>query len=330
MSRKLLSKLSYLVITTPKLDESLKLYRDILGLEVSGQKDQSVFLRGWGENYKHSIELVEGPQPSLQCIGWRAAGEEELEIAVRRLEESGRGLGWVEPGFGRGRAYRYRGPGGHLHEIFWEVERYQAPPELSPAYPNRPQLYVPRGAAVREIDHVTVNTLDVIGDIRWYSDTLGYRFMEYIKDKDGYIFFGMLTTGERGHDMALVPDVPGNSGRVNHISFWCDQRVELHRAADVLIGAGYAIEFGPGRHGLGEQEYLYFREPSGLRIELNAGGYRNSDPDWSPVGWTLDQGANVWYRNLAMPRSMFESFPPPVEVNQQDAEAVMDKTKFFV
>ena len=40
------------------------------------------------------------------------------------------------------------------------------------------------------------------------------------------------------------------------------------------------IEFGPGIHGLDEITYLYVREPGGFRIEINAGGWVNTMPDW--------------------------------------------------
>jgi catechol 2,3-dioxygenase len=73
--------------------------------------------------------------------------------------------------------------------------------------------------------------------------------------------------------------------------------------------SGTHIEFGPGRHGMGEQTYLYFREPGGIRLEINSGGYRNYQPDWEPVKWVPSQGSNTMYRNLHMPDSMMDSFP---------------------
>ena len=73
---------------------------------------------------------------------------------------------------------------------------------------------------------------------------------------------------------------------------------------------GIPIEFGPSIHGIGEQNFLYYREPSSLRIELNTGGYRNYVPDWEPNRWTPELGANDFYCNRALPMSMPESFPP--------------------
>jgi catechol 2,3-dioxygenase len=60
---------------------------------------------------------------------------------------------------------------------------------------------------------------------------------------------------------------------------------------------------------MGEQTYLYFREPGGLRLELNSGGYRNYLPDWEPVKWTPAQGSNDFYKHNVSPPSMMESFP---------------------
>lgn len=71
---------------------------------------------------------------------------------------------------------------------------------------------------------------------------------------------------------------------------------------------GIPIEYGPTFRGIGEQNCLYFREPSGLRIELSSGGYRNYLTDWSAKVWTASKGASSLYRN-SIPKSMQESFP---------------------
>ena len=195
--------------------------------------------------------------------------------------------------------------------MFWEVERYSPPPGMESPFPNRPQRYVPRGVAARCIDHVTITAANPLGDAEWYRDTLGHRFMEYtvIPDRPDFPVFCMTTVCERSHDLGIVWDPTPVPGRINHFAYFVDSREELLRAADVFLNQDVAIEFGPGRHGMGEQDYLYVRDPSGMRVEINAGGYRNYEPDWEPVRFEPQQGSNVFYKNLAMPPSMFESFP---------------------
>jgi catechol 2,3-dioxygenase len=297
-----------------------------MGLYETERVGQSVYLRGWGDFFHHSLVLTEADAPGMGHAAWRAEGPEELEAAVRRLEPAGLGEGWREDGPGHGPAYRYRGPGGHVHEIFWEVERWSAPPELRSPFPNRPQRFEPRGVAARQLDHVTVMTSDPVGDAAWYRDTLGYRFMEWtvLNEQSDLAVFAMVTTNEKGHDLGLLRDMSEVSGRIHHLAFWLDTPDELHRAADILLNAGTPIEFGPGRHGMGEQEYLYFREPGEVRIELNTGGYRNYQPDWEPVRWTPAQGSNTFYRNVAMPDSMLEGFPPAGTAAQHDDESTVN------
>ena len=313
MARKhFISHLAHVEIITPKLEESMSFFKEVMGLDESGREGNSVYLRCWGEYYHHSLILTEGSQPALGHIGWRAFGPEELEAAVQQIEASDRGEGWHEYTPGHGRAYRFRGPGGHLNEIFWEVERYVTPPELRSTYPARPQRFTGRGVAPRQIDHVTVTSVDVMKDTNWYCDTLGFRFMEYTVPEEvpNLVVFTQITTNEKSHDLGLIADFSGVPGRINHLAFFVPEVKDLLRGTDILLEAGTAIEYGPGQHGMGEQHYLYFREPGGMRIELNSGGYRNYVPDWEPVKWVPSQGSNTMYRNTSMPDSMTESFPP--------------------
>ena len=164
-------------------------------------------------------------------------------------------------------------------------------------------------------------------DVAWYRDTLGFRFMEYTVPDEvpDLVVFAQMTTNEKSHDFGLVADFSSIPGRVNHVAFFVPERADVLRGADVLLEAGVAIEYGPGLHGMGEQTYLYFREPGGMRIEFNASGYRNYVPDWEPVKWVPSQGSNSMYRNSSMPDSMTESFPPAPGKSFPEPAAMADK-----
>ena len=306
---RLIAHLAHVEILTPRIEESLRFYLEVMGLQESAREGESVYLRGWGEWSLYSVQLTAAPQAGVGHSAWRAVSPTALEEAVARLEAAGAGEGWVEDAVGHGPAYRYRGPGGHLHEIFWETERYEAPAAERSPFPNRPQRFRPRCVAPRQIDHVTVLTADPKADAEWYAATLGSTFTEWTT---------MPGTDDRLRHRHQLREVPrprararlsGTPGRAHHIAFWVDTRDELLRAADTFLNEDVAIEFGPGRHGIGEQDYLYVREPGGMRIEVNTGGYRLYEPDLEPVRWRPEQGSNVFYRNLPYQPTMSEGFP---------------------
>ena len=148
-------------------------------------------------------------------------------------------------------------------------------------FPNRPQRFVPRGIAARIHRPCDGGDADPGSDAAWYRDTLGHRFMEYTVSPTGpsWIVFAMTTVCERPTTWDSCWDPTPVPGRVNHVAYWVDSRDDAPARRRRASEPGRAIEFGPGIHGMGEQDYLYFREPGGVRIELNTGGYRNHDPD---------------------------------------------------
>ncbi|PZA08061.1 MULTISPECIES: VOC family protein [unclassified Meiothermus] len=330
MPRCFLSQLIHVELITPKLEESLAFFTRIGGLYLVHREEGRAYLRCWGDHYTYSLILSQGELPGLGHAAWRTWSAEDLEQAVRNIEASGVSGEWVEGSFGHGPAYRFRAPGGHPIELVWEVERYQAPPEWASTYPERPQRFAGGGLEPRQLDHLTVASRDPYGDAEWFRRVLGFRFMCYngLEDNPDLVVFSMVTTNEKNHDLAFAKDMSPIPGRLHHLAFWVDNR-ELHqRAADLLLEAGVSLEYGPGIHGMGEQTYLYFREPGGVRIEVNTGGVRNYVPDWEPVRWRPSQGSNTFYRNAAMPDSMLEAFPPADKVAAADLELLPDRQQF--
>jgi len=308
---KLLSHLSYIEIATPDVEASVRFYEEQVGLRVQSRANGKVYLRSWGDYYNYSLVIAEGTEPALNIMAWRTSSPEALDEAAKRIEEGGAAGEWIAEGQGHGRSYRFTGPYGHTMELFWEVERYQAPDELKSVFPDRPEKRTKHAVGPRQLDHVTIAASDVRGFAKWYNEVLGFRIMAYtVLDEAPITVFSVLTTNEKSHDLGVVLDSSTRGGRVNHFAFWLDSREELLQAADVLMENGTHIEYGPSIHGVGEQSFLYFRDPSGMRVEVNTGGYRNYVPDWEPNDWTPARGSNNLYRNGAMPMSMTESFPP--------------------
>jgi catechol 2,3-dioxygenase len=309
---RLLSQLAHVDLVNPDPERSARFFHDVPGLEESARDGRSIYFRGWGERFLHNLMVTEGPE-ALGHIGWRAAGPEGLMHLAQRLDASGHGAGRVDPVTGHGPAYRFRGPGGHVEEVFWEVEHFRARGELAPVFLHRPQRYHPRGVAVRQIDHMTIPTSDIFADAEFRRNVLGFWFSGWtgLPDDPERVIFALCTTNEQAHDLGLVLEPSAHRGRLNHVAFWVDQPEDVLRGAGVLLDYDVPLEYGPGRHGMGEIEFIYFREPGGARIELDSGGYRNYEPDLETVRWTQQAGSNDWYRKTVFPDSTGECFPHP-------------------
>lgn len=307
---KLLSHLAHLELTSPDVKASADFYSQKFGMRQVDEIDGVAYLRCWDDHYNYSLVISPGSEPSLKNMAWRTTSAEALDIAAERVAATGTEITWFDGGHGYGRSFEFIGPDGHRMKIVWDITKYVAPPEWKSIYPDRPEKRSSHAAAPRFLDHVTVCSSDVRKFADFYRDALGFRQMAFTDlDEAPITVFGVITTNEKSHDLGVVLDTSGLPGRVNHIAFWVDAREDLSRAADVLMENGTPMEYGPSIHGIGEQSYLYFREPSGLRVELNSGGYRNYIPDWEPNTWSPTQGSNNMFRNNVMPNSMTESFP---------------------
>jgi hypothetical protein len=62
------------------------------------------------------------------------------------------------------------------------------------------------------------------------------------------------------------------------------------------------VQFRPR---LSDAFFLYLRDPDNNRIELYAGDYLITDPDWQPIRWRLDDPQRATYWGHPAPPSWF-------------------------
>ena len=176
-------------------------------------------------------------------------------------------------------------------ELFYESERYIAPPELRPALKNQPHRYPGRGVGVRHLDHVNFLAVDP-GENRVFCERyLGLRLTEQIVLDDGNEAGVWLASNQKSYDLTYTRDVTGTHGRLHHIAFFVDQREDVLRAADIFLEHGIVMESGPHKHAIQQTFFLYTYEPGGNRIEVCAGGFLIFDPAHEPVVWSQAERA---------------------------------------
>jgi catechol 2,3-dioxygenase len=317
MTEHLLSQLAHVEIFSPRPAETVTFFEQQLGLEISERSGQSVYMRGWGEFFHHSVKITEAAHPGLGHVVWRAESAEDLVDVAQTLAATDKGLGWIDGDRGHGPAYRFRSPDGHLNEVFWEVEHWQAPAELKSTLRDRPQKYTGRGAAAHWLNHVNLSASNVRACREFFQQHLGFRYRGCaVLDGTDKEIIAFLAVGALDHDIAFTLDPAGAHGRLNHIAFSVDTREDLMRASDILRDYGPGtIEFGPGRHAPGGSFFLYLREPGGNRIELYTGETLVLAPDWQPIRWFASDNPLAYWGGVA-PQSMYTYATPPVDMLQ--------------
>lgn len=271
---------------TPKGEESLRFFVDVMGMEVEAEDGPSTYLRGWGDYQRWSLKLTASDTSGLACMGLRAWSPEALERRVAAVQETGLGIGWTDGDLGRGPSYRFRDPDGHVFELYYEVERYDPPEHLRPSLKNVPQRYTGRGCAVKRLDHVNLLAADVRANREFSVEALGYRLYERIELDDGTESGAWMSASIAAHELIYTADFHGAHGRLHHVAFWVDTREECLRAADIWLDNDIYIEAAPSKHAVAQGFFLYGLEPGGNRVEVTTGGYFVYDPEQPTVVWT--------------------------------------------
>jgi len=307
-------------LLTPRPEESLRFFVEVLGMEEEARDGGSVYLRGWGDYLRYSLKLTESAQAGIGHVALRTWSPEALERRVAAVEATGLGTGWTDGDVGHGRSYRFTDPDGHAFELFYEAERYVAPPHLTPSWRNQPQRYVGRGAAVKRLDHVNLLAADVRPTRAFCQDVLGYRLYERIELDNGTETGAWMSVSIAAHELIYVADAHGARGRLHHLAFWVDTREECLRAADIFVDAGVPIEAAPSKHGVAQGFFLYGLEPGGNRVEVTTGGYFVYDPDQEPVTWSAAERARGQFWGVQTVESFHTYGTPDVAYEKEAME----------
>jgi catechol 2,3-dioxygenase len=295
-----LSQLAHIEVLTKDLDKSVAFFRDIVGMDETGRSEKSVYLRAWGDYFHHTLKLTQHESSGLGHLGWRADSPEALEDCVAYLEQIGAGDGWVEGDLGHGKAYRFKSPDGHQHEVFWEVEWLRETGERRSIYADRYASNRLKGANPRRFDHVTY----MVSKGKYQAEKefwkgFGLKNPDEIRIDDAMPPIGGLwTIGNLSHDIAVFtdPNIGENEAVLNHICWNVDSREEVLLALDYFLEKGFKSVMGsPTRHKADEGFFIYIQDPgSEILFEYYACARLVFAPDHQDVHYLKDNPNDAW------------------------------------
>jgi catechol 2,3-dioxygenase len=271
----LVSALRSVALTVPDLTLAEEFFTRTWQLQVVARTDSALYFRGAGSDH-HLLALHHAPGAAqILHITLRAHSLDALALAAQRTAAAG---GHVlsttaplnEPGGGH--AVTLADPDGRVFRLVYDDEQQEAID--APDMPMR-------------LAHVVLNSSHV-------EDTR--QFMETALDfsmSDRTRIMAFMRCNNDHHSVALG-DTDNNA--LNHIAFLMPDIDAVMRGGGRMQEAGFPIEWGPGRHGPGDNAFNYFIGPFDVVIEYTAeveqidDSYQTGQPsDWTWPPGRVDQ-----------------------------------------
>jgi catechol 2,3-dioxygenase-like lactoylglutathione lyase family enzyme len=225
-----------------------RFYTDVWRLAVVAERNGSVYLRGSGA-YCHILALHPRGEPALLCINLAAADRNAVDRLHARVTAAGAPQAAApapiaEPGGGYG--FAFMDPEGRSVRVIAEDARH-ADARLLPDRPER-------------ITHVVLNTPRQEDAVAFWVQALGFQ----VSDRSLLTF---IRCNDDHHSIAFHP---AERATLHHIAFEMDGIDSVMRGAGRMRDAGRPIEWGPGRHGPGNNVFAYFIAPDDFVVEYTA------------------------------------------------------------
>lgn len=251
MSSPWIQGLRSVALYVPDLARAEAFYTQTWHLEVAHRGDNVLYLRGSGSD-AYLLALHQGGEvPQVRQVTLRARSPEALEAVRANVLQAG-GTILAEPHEltrdpAGGTGLKFRDPHGRTFQV---VHGDAQRPETAPVK-DRP---------IR-LTHVVLNSHAVDETQAFLQQVLGFR----LSDRTGIMAF---MNCDRDHHTIAI-GISDNDA-LNHIAFLMPDFESVMRGGGRMRDAGFPIQWGPGRHGPGNNLFNYFIDPFGIVIEYTA------------------------------------------------------------
>lgn len=227
-----------------------KFYTEVWNLDEVARADGSVYLRGTcAAHHIAAIHPSHGPARVREIV-LSARDKSAVDGLHARAKAAGFALDapaerrTIDGGYG----FALRDPGGRRFQIVCDARDHADDTKVR----DRPY----------KVGHVNINTALIDPMVSFYTDVLGMRLV----DNAGTQYF---FNADSPDHCSLVLCKFGME-TLNHIAYEMSDLESVMRGAGRMHDAGYPIEWGPGRHGPGDNAFCYFAGPEECPLEYTA------------------------------------------------------------
>ena len=266
-----IAALRSVALNVPDLARAEDFYTRTWHLDVAARRDGALYLRGTGAD-AYLLALHAGAEVQIRAVTLRARSEAALhDVAAAAARAGGRVVAPIAPldDPADGIGLTVRDPDGRLFQIVHgDAQRADAT-----SVKDRPQ----------RLAHAVLNAHDVASAQRFLEAALGFTLADRTR------IMAFMNCNHDHHSLAFGDT---DNDALNHIAFLMPDLESVMRGGGRMKDAGFPIEWGPGRHGPGDNAFNYFIGPFGEVIEYTAEVEQVDDSyrPGSPTDWTWPPG----------------------------------------
>jgi catechol 2,3-dioxygenase-like lactoylglutathione lyase family enzyme len=144
------------------------------------------------------------------------------------------------------------------------------------------------------LQHLTLATRDPEAIERFYVGTLGFAVSDYVRDADGRVMTCWMRSNHEHHTLACFRK---SSPGIDHHSYEAGDWAVIKDWCDRMGDRRIPIMWGPGRHGPGNNLFIFIEDPDRNWIEISA--ELEVVHDRPPQVWPQEEHTlNLWGRGI--------------------------------
>ena len=264
-------------LLSPAIAAHTRYYLEDWGLQSAGEHRHARYLRAASTGH-HVLSLHPAGRTGLHHLAFGLDGCEAVDAAAAELERRGTPLvaqpdDLDEPGGGYG--LRFLDPENRCIELSADVDVHLNGWSTGKVAPRR-------------LCHVGLNTPRFEQTVAFYTDILGFRVSDRIEDR-----LAFLRCGRRHH---VIVFSRADYASVNHIAYVMANVDDVMKGVSNLRARGQEPDWGPGRHGPGNNIFCYYRDPAGYVNEFSSDiAFIEDEATHKPAVWRrVPETADLW------------------------------------
>lgn len=239
--------LHHLAFESSEPERLAKFYADVMDMDLS----QPAAGEWRCEGPKRRMVVVPGTDKQMAYAGLGCRTAENLALFRERVVTQGiEILESPSPYFEEG-AFAVNDPNGQL--ICFGV-----------AAPDRQDRKGIQGPT----QHLTFASTDLQAFVDFYVGKLGFQLTDKVLHEDGQMATAFTTSNHEHHTIACF-FTPGRNG-VDHHSYEAGEWNYIRDWCDHIASKGVQLMWGPGRHGPGNNLFIFIKDPDDNWIEISA------------------------------------------------------------